>query len=73
MVVHYLFVICLFGLYMLGDEKRKLNAVQNYMVEYLENVCNEIKKFDFSPMEKIMYVYDLVRSRIYIDTDYYFW
>lgn len=32
-------VIILFGLYMLGDEKRKLNAVQNYMVEYLENVC----------------------------------
>ena len=32
-------LLILIGIYALGDEKRKINAAKNYMVEYLENVC----------------------------------
>ena len=35
-----LHVWLLVGLHIFADEKTKLKAAQNYMVEYLENVCN---------------------------------
>lgn len=32
----------------------------------INKVVNEIEKFNFSPLEKIMYAYDFVRSKIYV-------
>lgn len=29
----------------------------------------EIERFDFSPLEKIMYVYDMVRDKVYLEVD----
>lgn len=37
--------------------------------EKLEMFANQIKKFDFSPLETIMYVYDLVRNKVYVKED----
>ena len=38
-------------------------------MEKIEKQALDIKKLGFSPMESIMYVYDLVRSRIYTEED----
>lgn len=34
-----IFVVLLLGIHMLSDERAKLDAAENYMVDYLENVC----------------------------------
>lgn len=33
------FAVLLFSIHILGEEKAKLSATRNYMVDYLENVC----------------------------------
>lgn len=35
----------------------------------INKMANEINRFDFSPLEKIMYAYDLVRSRVFKEVD----
>lgn len=35
----------------------------------IENKINEIKKYNFSPLETIMYVYDMVRDKVYVEVD----
>jgi len=35
----------------------------------ITNMINEIKKYNFSPMEKIMYAYDIVRNKVYVEVD----
>ena len=35
-------------------------------VDIIDNMTNLVKRFDFSQIEQIMYVYDLVRDRIYV-------
>lgn len=38
-------------------------------VETINQKINEIGKFNFSPLEKIMYIYDMVRDKIYLEVD----
>ena len=38
-------------------------------VEYISNILDDVKKFNFSVMEKIMYVYDIVRNKVYVEVD----
>ena len=47
----------------------KLISFEEYKntVLEIEKRINEVKKFNFSPLEKIMYVYDMVRDKIYAD------
>ena len=35
----------------------------------LDKMAEEINQYDFSPIEKIMYAYDMIRSRIYKEVD----
>lgn len=35
-------------------------------MDIIDDICNFVQKYDFSPLEKIMYVYDIVRSRVYV-------
>lgn len=39
------------------DYKKTVNAI--------DNIINKIKKYNLSPLEQIMYAYDLVRDRVY--------
>lgn len=41
----------------------------NETYKILERMAREIEKFDFSPLEKIMYVYDVVRNKVYVEVD----
>lgn len=38
-------------------------------VEAINKKIDEIKKYNFSPLEKIMYAYDMVRDKIYVEVD----
>lgn len=38
-------------------------------INVIDNMINEVEKFNFSPLEKIMYVYDLVRNKVYLEVD----
>ena len=38
-------------------------------VKILDEMVQEIEKFNFSPLEKMMYAYDLVRDRLYVEVD----
>lgn len=38
-------------------------------VQIIDSIVKEIKQFNFSPLEAIMYTYDLVRNRIYKEVD----
>lgn len=38
-------------------------------VKAIDAIVDTIKKFNFSPLEQLMYVYDLTRDRIYTDED----
>ena len=44
------------------DEYKKTTYCINKKIE-------DIKRFDFSPLEKIMYVYDMVRDKVYLEVD----
>ena len=35
----------------------------------IDNIVNKINQYNFSPLEKIMYVYDLVRDKVYTEED----
>lgn len=35
----------------------------------IEEFVNKINSYDFSPLEKIMYIYDIVRNKVYIDVN----
>ncbi len=35
----------------------------------LRSIANVVEKFKFSPLEKIMYVYDIVRNKVYSEVD----
>ena len=35
----------------------------------ITNMINEIEKLNFSPTEKIMYAYDIVRNKVYVEVD----
>lgn len=35
----------------------------------IDDLVNKINKYNFSPLEKIMYVYDLVRDKVYAEED----
>lgn len=36
-------------------------------IKAIDDMVQEIEKFDFSPLEKIMYAYDLVRNKVYVE------
>lgn len=38
-------------------------------IKAIDNMVQEIDKFNFSPLEKIMYAYDLVRNKVYVEVD----
>ena len=38
-------------------------------IKAIDNMVQEIEKYDFSPLEKIMYAYDLVRNKVYVEVD----
>lgn len=38
-------------------------------VDAITKMINEIEKFNFSPLEKIMYAYDIVRNKLYVEVD----
>lgn len=38
-------------------------------VEAIDKRINDIKKYNFSPLEKIMYAYDMVRDKVYVEVD----
>lgn len=33
----------------------------------IDMICKDVERFNFSPLEKIMYLYDVVRDRVYLD------
>ncbi len=39
------------------------------IVKTIYNIVDEVNGFDFSPLEKIMYVYDIVRNKVYKEVD----
>lgn len=39
----------------------------NDTIKTIDNMVQEIERFNFSPFEKIMYVYDLVRNKVYVE------
>ena len=49
----------------------KLISFEEYKatVKVIDDIVKEIEKFDFSPLEKIMYVYDIVRDKVYVEVD----
>ena len=56
------------NLYFKLHENTKLISFSDCVSTYeiLDGMVEEIKKYDFSPLENIMYVYDLVRNRVYL-------
>lgn len=38
-------------------------------IETINGIVDKIKSYNFSPLEKIMYVYDLVRDKVYVEAD----
>lgn len=34
-------------------------------IEKIDEIVEEVKKYDFSPLEKILYLYDIVKARVY--------
>ena len=42
----------------------KLNELKKTQ-DIINNIVNDIKKYNYSPIEQIMYAYDIVRSRVY--------
>ena len=36
-----------------------------YTIDYIENIAKKVKSHDFSPLEQLMYIYDIVRDRKY--------
>lgn len=40
-------------------------------LEIIDNIVTEIRKLDLSPLEKIIYVYDLIREKEYNEEDFY--
>lgn len=49
----------------------KLISFEEYKatVKVIDDIVKDIEKFNFSPMEKIMYVYDIVRDKVYAEVD----
>ena len=49
----------------------KLISFEEYKatVKVIDDIVKDIEKFNFSPMEKIMYVYDIVRDKVYVEVD----
>lgn len=47
-----------------NDEYISFEEYKN-TVKALKQITDEIKQFDFSPFEQVMYAYDLVRNRVY--------
>lgn len=38
-------------------------------IDIIDNMIKEVEKFNFSPLEKVMYVYDLVRNKVYLEVE----
>ncbi len=38
-------------------------------ISAIDKMINEVEKFNFSPLEKIMYIYDIVRDKVYTEVD----
>ena len=38
-------------------------------IDSINQKINDIEKFNFSPLEKIMYAYDMVRDKVYVEVD----
>ena len=49
----------------------KLISFEEYKatVKVIDDIVKDIEKFNFSPLEKIMYVYDIVRDKVYAEVD----
>ena len=52
-------------------ENEGLTTFKEYKdtIDAINNMINDIEKFNFSPLEKIMYTYDIVRNKIYVEVD----
>lgn len=54
-------------LYIATPENKVIVKIHDYFesMDYVENIVKHIKSLCFSPLEQVMYVYDLVRKRVY--------
>ena len=69
--IHNVFDGKLNNVYFKLSDNTDLISYNEYLdtINALDNMAAEIKKFNFSPLEKIMFAYDLVRNRVYLDAD----
>lgn len=51
-----------------NDEEQSIKECEK-TINKIEELANHIKKYNFSPLEQMMYAYDLVRDRVYIKED----
>lgn len=52
-----------------GNEALVNKQIYLNTVMAIENIVKKIKKYNLSPLEQIMYAYDLVRDRLYVKED----
>ena len=54
-------------LYVMVDGNKSYVSVSDakFTIDIMSNYINEINRFNMSPLEKVMYAYDLVKERVY--------
>ncbi len=54
--------------YFVMEENENVISFQEYCdtINAIENIVREVNRFNFSTIEKIMYVYDFVRNRVFV-------
>ena len=59
------------NIYVEGSGNREAVKLLDYKrtIEYIDNIAAKIKEKDLSPIEQLMYIYDIVRDRLYIKED----
>ena len=55
------------NIYLITPENTQLVNLHDYKIslDYIDNIVNRIKYYNFSPFEQLIYIYDIVRSRVY--------
>ena len=55
------------NIYVIGEGNDEKVCINDYKktIKYIETIANKVKRLNLSPIEKLMYVYDIVRDRKY--------
>lgn len=58
---------CVSELYVMVDGNKSYVSVSDakFTIDIMSNYINEINRFNMSPLERVMYAYDLVKERVY--------